>query len=86
MKIEATEFLMEQYGLWVWRDNGTPRCSSPLLAMMLRNPANQKRPKIGIYRQAKNATTILYVADFTAGPNLRDKIKHPDPLPAGWSP
>lgn len=43
MKIEAIEFLMEQYGLWVWRDNGVPRCSSPLLALMLRNPANQKR-------------------------------------------
>ena len=43
MKNQATEFLMEQYGLWVWRDNGTPRCSSPLLALMLRNPANQKR-------------------------------------------
>ncbi|MGF6695206.1 DNA-directed RNA polymerase specialized sigma24 family protein [Metapseudomonas resinovorans] len=43
MKIKATEFLMEQYGLWVWRDNGTPRCSSPLLALMMRNPANEKR-------------------------------------------
>ncbi|MDT4832706.1 hypothetical protein FQZ97_662720 [compost metagenome] len=43
MKIEATEFLMEQYGLWVWSANGVPRCSSPLLALMLRNPANQKR-------------------------------------------
>jgi len=45
MKIKATEFLMEQYGLWVWRDNGVPRCSSPLLAIMLRNPANEKRFK-----------------------------------------
>ncbi|WP_315809442.1 antiterminator Q family protein [Pseudomonas sp. C9-3] len=43
MKIEATEFLMEQYGLWVWRDNGVPRCTSPMLAIMLRNPANEKR-------------------------------------------
>lgn len=45
MKIKATEFLMEQYGLWVWRDNGVPRCASPLLAIMLRNPANEKRFK-----------------------------------------
>ncbi|MCP8465913.1 hypothetical protein NK553_18335 [Pseudomonas sp. ZM23] len=43
MNIEATEFLMEQYGLWVWKDNGVPRCTSPLLAIMLRNPANEKR-------------------------------------------
>ncbi|WP_256824677.1 antiterminator Q family protein, partial [Pseudomonas aeruginosa] len=43
MNIKALEFLMEQYGLWVWSDNGTPRGSSPMLALMKRNPANEKR-------------------------------------------
>ncbi|MNG03726.1 Phage antitermination protein Q [compost metagenome] len=65
MKIKATEFLMEQYGLWVWSDNGTPRCSSPLLALMLRNPANQKR--FGSNAPLISDDRALQVDSFMAG-------------------
>lgn len=65
MKIKATEFLMEQYGLWVWRDNGTPRCSSPLLALMLRNPNNEKR--MGSLTPVISDDRALEVDSFLAG-------------------
>ncbi|MNN51314.1 Phage antitermination protein Q [compost metagenome] len=65
MKIEATEFLMEQYGLWVWSDNGVPRCSSPLLALMKRNPDNEKR--LSSPRPIISDDRALAVDSFLAG-------------------
>lgn len=70
--------------LQLWR-NGVERCNLSNFSMGIDNPTNEKRQKIGLYRPRNVNTTIMQVANFQIGPDLRDKILKPDELPIEWA-